>query len=179
MSGASTDIEVRLTSEWRASGRKLEGLAAIFDEETTIGDFTEVVRPGAFTRSLAAGGDILALVDHDPARLLARTRTGSLMLSETKRGLAFSLQVPNTQDGNDALALAERGDLGGMSFGFRIPAGGEVWEGRSRQLVDVDLMEISVVSAWPAYAGTTVTARSRVMTTPRLNRARLILKTVS
>jgi HK97 family phage prohead protease len=59
------------------------------------------------------------------------------------------------------LALAERGDLGGMSFGFVVAKDGERWDGSKRTLLGVDLKEISVVSAWPAYEGTVVNARAR------------------
>ena len=54
----------------------------------------------------------------------------------------------------------KRGDIGGMSFGF--VATDEAWPSRERRILRaVDLKEISVVSAWPAYEGTTVQARAR------------------
>lgn len=146
--------------ELRAAGRRLEGYAATFGTEARIADFAETIAPGAFRASLATGGDILALVDHHPTRLLARTRSGSLRLSEDSKGLAFEIDAPDTQSGRDVLALAERGDLGGMSFAFTVPPGGDRWEGRKRELRAVNLREISVVSSWPAYAGTSVQARS-------------------
>src|SRR5690606_25156067 len=121
--------------------------------------FVETIAPGAFSASLRTRADILALVDHDPGRVLARTRSGSLRLSEDSRGLAFDLDVPDTTAGRDVLALAERGDLGGMSFAFT--AVDEHRDGDRRELRAVDLHEISVVLAWPAYDGTIVTARSR------------------
>ena len=146
--------------EVRAKGRRLEGYAALFDTPARIGgQFTETIRAGAFAGSLAR--DVLALVDHDPARVLARSRTGSLKLSEDSRGLAFGIDVPDTQAGRDVLALAERGDLGGMSFGFSVEPGGDAWDGETRELRAVTLHEISVVLAWPAYDGTVVHARSR------------------
>ena len=143
-----------------APGRKLTGYAAVFGQETRIADFTEVIRPGSFTASLR-GRDILALVDHDPARLLARTKSGTLRLEEDSKGLRFELDVPDTQEGRDLLTLAERGDLGGMSFGFTVSKGGERWNGKKRELRAVTLHEISVVHAWPAYQGTSVEPRSK------------------
>lgn len=146
--------------EVRAKGRRLEGYAALFGVEARIGGrFSETLKTGAFGGSLA--GDVLALVDHDPGRVLARTRSKTLRLSEDSRGLAFDLDVPDTQAGRDVLALAERGDVGGMSFGFTVAAGGEDWHGDRRELRSVTLHEISVVLAWPAYAGTVVEARHR------------------
>lgn len=101
--------------EVRAKGRRLEGHAALFGVETRLATFSETIRAGAFAGSLKR--DVLALVDHDPARMLARTKSGTLRLSEDTRGLAFDLDVPDTTTGRDILALAERGDLGGMSLG--------------------------------------------------------------
>lgn len=152
--------EIRaIASEVRANGRKLEGYAATFGKEARIGGgIIETIRAGAFQRTLAENPDILALVDHDPARVLARTKSGTLRLSEDDVGLAFSLDVPDTQAGRDVLALAARNDLGGMSFGFSVVD--EKIEGDQRELRSVDLYEISVVAAWPAYDGTSVQARS-------------------
>jgi HK97 family phage prohead protease len=162
-------------AEIRAAGRKLEGYAATFGAEARIGSFVETIASGAFAASLADGGDKLALVDHDPARVLARTRSGTLRLAEDSRGLSFSLDVPDTQAGRDVLALAERGDLGGMSFAFKVRPDGERWAGNRRELRSVDLAEISIVQAWPAYAGTTITARHRAPHEPSDDGLRRVL----
>lgn len=154
--------------------RKLVGYAAVFEQETRISDFTEVIKPGAFAASLK-GRDILALVDHDPARLLARTKSGTLRLEEDSKGLRFELDVPDTTEGRDLLALAERGDLGGMSFGFTVARSGERWNGKKRELRAVTLHEISVVHAWPAYEGTTVEPRAK---RPRLERVKMWMQTI-
>jgi len=156
-----------------ASGRSLEGYAAVFGEETSINNFQEIVMPGAFTASLGRN-DILALVDHDTSKVLGRTRSGTLQLSEDVKGLKFSIAMPNTTLANDTLEMVKRGDIGGCSFAFSIPAGGENWQGKRRELRAVNLLEISIVSAWPAYKGTSVQARS---ITPRLAAALRYLET--
>jgi len=156
---AAETLERRAFTEVRASGRRLEGYAATFGSEARIGPIVETIAPGAFRASLA--GDVLALMDHDPARVLGRTRSGTLRLSEDSKGLAFSLDLPDTQAGRDVLELAQRNDLGGMSFGFIVPKGGETWQGERRTLRAVDLHEISVVSAHPAYPDTSLALRSR------------------
>lgn len=147
--------------EVRARGRRLEGYAALFGVRARIGSTDEEIRQGAFTGALSSGRDVLALVDHDPSRLLARTRSKTLRLSQDSTGLAFDLDVPDTTEGRDVLALAERGDLGGMSFGFTVAPGGENRANGVRQLEAVTLHEISVVQAWPAYDGTIIAARSQ------------------
>lgn len=159
--------------EIRAKGRRLEGYAAIFGSRARIADFEEEIRSGAFAASLKAGGDILALVDHAPTQLLARTRNQSLKLSEDSRGLAFEIDLPNTSLANDVLALAEAGSLGGASLGFI--AKRDAWAGSLRTLLDVDLREISIVSAWPAYPQTSVTARSAANSVRTLHQRRLAL----
>jgi hypothetical protein len=156
-------------TEFRVAGRRLEGYAATFGTEARIADFTETIAPGAFAASLAERRDILALADHDVSRVLGRTKSGTLVLAEDTRGLAFKIELPDTQVGRDMLTLAERGDLGGASFGFRVRPDGERWTGNNRELRAVDLLEISVVSAWPAYPETVVVARSRQQ--PRLSLA--------
>jgi HK97 family phage prohead protease len=164
--------------EVRAKGRRLEGYAALFNTVADIGEFRESIAPGAFKGSL--GRDVLALVDHDAHRVLARTRSKTLRLAEDTTGLAFDLDVPNTTFGNDILALVERNDAGGMSFGFSVGKGGESWSGEVRTLRIVTLHEVSVVSAWPAYEGTVVNARSRPLAASpvRLVLARRYLETV-
>lgn len=168
-----------IVGEVRAKRRRLQGYAATFGAEARIADFVEMIAPGAFAASLAERADILALVDHDPGRVLARTRSKTLRLAEDSRGLAFDLDVPATSVGNDVLALAERGDLGGMSFSFSVKR--ESWAGERRTLESVDLHEVSVVSAWPAYDGTIVQARARpaeIIIAPRLAVARRYLETL-
>jgi uncharacterized protein len=161
--------------EIRAKGRRLEGYAAVFGVETRIDGFTETIRRGAFAGSLA--GDVLALLDHDPKQLLARTSSRTLRLGEDTKGLAFDLDVPDTSHGRDVLALAERGDLGGASFGFTVPKDGDAWRGSHRELRNVNLKEVSIVSAWPAYAGTIVSARAKAMALPLRQRlARVYLE---
>ncbi|MBN7776710.1 HK97 family phage prohead protease [Nitratireductor aquimarinus] len=171
-------MERRVAVELRAKGRRLEGYAALYGVDTRIGDFTEVILPGAFTKTLSEGRDILALADHDPRRVLARTKSGTLRLSEDSRGLAFDMDVPGTTAGRDMLELAERGDLGGMSFGFTVPSEGERWQSDRRELRSVTLHEISVVSAFPAYEGTIVHARQCPIASPRLIAARRWMETL-
>lgn len=155
------NMEHRFSPVENVNGRKLAGYAAVFGHEARIASFVEVIRPGAFSETLR-GRDILALVDHKPDVVLARTKSGTLRLHEDEHGLAFELDLPDTQAGRDALELAKRGDLGGMSFGFTVSKNGEIWRGEHRELVKINLHEISVVSAWPAYEGTSVQARRKM-----------------
>ena len=167
--------ERRAAAALHVAGRRLAGYAATFNSPAQIGDFTEVVRPGAFRASLAdPARDCLMLVDHDPGRLLGRASSGTLRLAEDARGLAFELDLPDTTLGRDVLTLVQRGDVGGCSFGFRVQD--EAWpKPGQRELRAVDLLEISCVHAWPAYGETTISARSRRPARPEASAARLRL----
>lgn len=166
--------------EVRTSGRRLVGLAATYWTVASIGQRAkEQIAQGAFAGSLADGNDILALVDHDPTKVIGRTRSNTLRLSQDSRGLAFEIDLPETSAANDVLALAARGDLGGMSFGFIVPPGGETWQGELRTLHKIDLREISVVTAWPAYDGTEVSLRAAAgLATSEARRRRLVMAEV-
>jgi len=148
--------------EVRAEGDKpatILGHAALFNTPSVyMMGFRETIEPGAFTDSL--GGDIRALWQHDTARVLGRTKSGTLRLWEDDQGLAFELNPPDTQDGRDAVTLIERGDVDQMSFGFNVAPGGDSWSEDAdgiplRSLRAVSLMEISPVT-WAAYPQTGV-----------------------
>lgn len=170
---AAATLERRAFVEVRTAGRRIEGYAATFGASADLGGFRESIAPGAFRSALA--GDVLAMLDHDPGKVLGRTRSGTLRLHEDTKGLAFSLDLPDTQAGRDVLALAERGDLGGMSFGFTVPKGGDSWSGETRTLREIILKEISIVQAWPAYPDTEIALRSRCQDGSTLRRRRSLI----
>jgi len=156
-------MEKRLSRDVTTKNRRLTGYAARFGSTARIGDFVERIEPGAFRRSLESGADVVALIDHDASKLLARRASGTLRLLEDAHGLRFEIDMPATTVANDLLELVERGDVHGMSFGFRARPGGEQWSNdrTQRTLTDVELVEISVAQSWAAYAETSVHARSR------------------
>lgn len=182
-------IERRTAIELRAAGDakspRLAGYAAVFDSPSQdLGGFTEIVRPGAFARTLKSERDPLALVQHMPQLVLGRRSAGTLRLSEDGKGLAFEIDVPPTTAARDLLVSVERGDVKGASFAFSVPKGGDRWEMRGdkvvRELLDVDLAEITITAA-PAYLDTSVARRSfelKFAPTPRLRALRRFLETV-
>lgn len=157
-------LEIRSNGTLSANGKTLSGYAAVFNSEAVLGDFTEVIRHGAFAKSLATGSNIRALYHHQGDALLGTTRGGTLKLMEDSHGLAFTLALPDTSHGRDLAVLVDRGDIQGCSFGFRVAPGGDRWEQRAgqmvRELLNVDLMEITL-TADPAYQDTSVAMRSK------------------
>ena len=142
---------------------RLVGYAAVFDAPADLGEFSETIKPGAFSRALSQSNNILALYDHERRSVLGRTGSGTLKLAEDAKGLQFELTLPDTQLGRDLAVLVQRGDVSGCSFGFLPYPDGDRWEYRGerlhRELTAVDVREITITPT-PAYSDTTVTMRS-------------------
>jgi len=159
-----SDLEIRSSGGIRATAGRLEGYAAVFNKEATLPGFSEIVRSGAFSKSLQEGRNVSALYHHQDNALLGTTRSGTLKLAEDAHGLKFSLALPDTSHGRDLAVLVERGDVAGCSFGFRVLESGDRWEERAnglwmRELIAVELREITITSD-PAYSDTTVALRN-------------------
>src|SRR5262245_20379553 len=155
-------VKLRAASDDGEGEAKIEGYAAVFNSPSEdLGGFREVILPGAFDRALKDKHDVRALVDHDPGKILGRTKSGTLALDVDEHGLKASIAPPDTQVARDTRTSIQRGDLDGMSFAFRTIT--DQWheeEGESiRELVDLELLDVSVV-AYPAYTATQVSARA-------------------
>lgn len=159
------ELETRpvATMEIREQGGRqvIAGYAAVFNQPTHLGGgINEVIQPGAFANSLATDGDVRALWNHDSSYVLGRTTAATLRVFEDSIGLAFEVWPPETTWAKDAMVSVSRGDVNQMSFGFTVPGGGDKWEGNTRILQRVNLMEVSVV-AFPAYPQTSATVQQR------------------
>lgn len=155
-----SNLEFRIEGEGQQP--KIIGYAAVFNSRSQdLGGFTEIIKPGTFSRSLAAGADVRAFVDHNSSKIIGRTKSGTLKLREDERGLLAEISPANTTAGRDVVESIQRGDLDGMSFAFRTIK--DEWRHEDgqllRELQDVDLMDVSIVS-WPAYSSTSVSMRS-------------------
>lgn len=157
-----TTLERRSTSKAPTlEAKTARGYAALFNVETDIGGyFREQIAPGAFADSIKSG-DVRALVDHDSGRVIGRSTAGTLRLKEDTKGLAVEIDLPDTSDGRDLAVQLDRGDISGMSFGFR--ATREQWDTTGdvplRTILQVELFEVSAV-AFPAYDDTSIALRS-------------------
>lgn len=141
----------------------LSGYAALFNSRSVdLGGFIEVIRPGAFTRTLKDNPEVLALAHHDTSRPLARRSAGTLAVSEDDKGLRVEITLNDSSAAQDVLADVRSRNIEGMSFGFSAVKDAvtrKVGELPLRELIDVDLFEVSPVTM-PAYPETSVAARS-------------------
>jgi len=144
---------------------RLSGYAAVFNESSVPLPFKESIAPGAFRKTLSETPDVRLLINHEGLPL-ARTKNGTLKLTEDERGLLIDAELADTTEGRDIYKLVERGDVDQMSFAFRVIR--QKWsEDRSRRvLTEVSLSDgdVSVVT-YPAYPTTKVEAREQLKET--------------
>lgn len=135
---------------------RFAGYAAVFNSPSEPLPFIETIAPGAFRRSLKSDSEKRMFLNHNTDQVLASTRSATLSLSEDDRGLYVEAELPDTTYGRDLSILMQRGDVHSMSFGFSVPRGGDSWseDGSSRELREVILHEVSVVTGFPAYPAT-------------------------
>jgi HK97 family phage prohead protease len=143
-------------------GMSFTGYAAVFNSDSEPLPFIERIAPGAFKKSLKGRNTIKMYMNHDSSMLLASTRSKTLRLQEDAKGLLVEADLPPTSVGKDLSILMKRGDVNSMSFGFSVPTGGDKWsdDGMTRELRQVRLHEVSVVTGFPAYQATTASVRS-------------------
>jgi hypothetical protein len=154
------DFEVRQGPA--GDGMSFSGYAAVFNSDSEPLPFIERIMPGAFRKSLKSRNNIRMYLNHDSSMLLATSRAKTLRLMEDERGLKVEADLPDTTIGRDLSTLIKRGDVDSMSFGFSVPPKGDSWseDGSVRELKEVRLYEVSVVTGFPAYQATSASVRS-------------------
>jgi HK97 family phage prohead protease len=142
-------------------GLTFNGYASVteapYEMEDWLGDYTEVVRKGAFGKTLAEGADVPFKVNHGGITL-ARTKSGTMRLSEDDTGLYVEADLdPSSPDVQSLRSAMDRKDIDEMSFGFRVVR--QEWspDYSQRDITEVNLNkgDVSVVNygANPATAG--------------------------
>lgn len=157
--------EVRggIAAEIRAEGGEVRvaGYAAVFGQETDIGGyFREVIAPGAFDEAIGRD-DVVFLINHEGLPL-ARTRSGTLKLSQDDKGLRMETVLDaEDPDVQSIITKMKRGDLDKMSFAFwpEVQQWDESGDIPVRTIRKARLFDVSIVTT-PAYDGTSIALRS-------------------
>lgn len=152
-----------LNTEIETAEKIISGYFVVFNSETELyTDVYEEISPEALEN--VDFGDVRALVDHDTAKVLGRTKSSTLSLTVDSKGLYGEIRV-NEQD-QEAMNLyrrVQRGDVDQCSFGFEI-LNEEMIENSNGTvkfiIKSIKLYEVSVVT-FPAYQDTAVEARSK------------------
>jgi HK97 family phage prohead protease len=130
----------------------LEGYASateqVYEMWDWLGSYGEVVRAGAFTKTLSENPQTQLLLNH-AGLSMAYTRAGTLRLAEDSTGLHMAADV-NTgrNDVRDMVTAIEDGNVDEMSFAFRVTR--QQWspDYDQRDILEVDIHrgDVSVVN---------------------------------
>lgn len=121
--------------------------------------WVETITRGACLRSVQHGADVRLLINHEGIAL-ARTRSGTLQLESDDIGLyccAPSLD-PRSPTVQSLVSAMNRGDMDEMSFAFKVIEQDWNEEYTERQISEVRLYDVSVVT-YPANPATVTSLR--------------------
>lgn len=137
-----------------------------------LGDFTEVMRTGAASKTLNEGADVPFLINHG-GLTLARTKSGTLKLADDSTGLHTEAGLdPRNNAVQDLQSAMERGDIDEMSLAFWIVR--QQWspDYDQRDILEINLNkgDVSVVNygANPNTSGAQMNARDLAERAARL-----------
>ena len=161
-------IELR-TEQENEGAAYIEGYPIVFNQETDMGEWREVIDPSAAADEKLLR-DVALMVGHDFGSIpLAHSRrnngSGTMQLTAAEEGVFMraALDVDGNPKAKEAYSAVKRGDLSGMSFAFTVNE--ERWEDLDtdkplRRITGFGrIFECSLV-AFPAYSGTSVQAAS-------------------
>lgn len=159
--------EIRATNPaGEENGLYIEGMAIVFDQPTIIkeafGEYTEIIKRGALDE--ADLSDSRLLYNHDLSKIPLARVPKTMQFKLDPAGLTISAELPDTEEGRSVYTAVKRGDLSGMSFGFKVPKGGSHYDPKTntRTITKIEkVYEVSIVP-FPAYPQTSVEARSQI-----------------
>ena len=163
----SFDFELRALKN-EENGSYLEGVPIVFERETDLGYYTEVISRHALDKCDLK--DVRFLINHNTDMTpLARSRNNnknSTMQMEVKDDgmhIRVNLDTENNSEAKNLYSAVKREDVSGMSFMFCVR--GDKWDGigtdkPKRTITDISrIYEVSAVT-FPAYEETSINARS-------------------
>lgn len=129
------------------------------------GQFIEKIRAGVFQRALEKAENVRVLLDHEPDRELADTKSGKARLVEDNIGLRATVEI----DDPEVIQKAKENKLRGWSFGFLCNKEDRTTDEdgiEKRTVRDLDLLEVSIIDdrKSPAYLGTSIEVRDDKVT---------------
>ena len=131
-------LNIPLEIKADAEARTIEGMGSMFHN---IDGGNDIVLPGAFSKSLQSR----------KPRMLWQHKTDHVIgvwdeMKETGEGLFMKGRILKTQLGNDAYELVKEGAITGLSIGYGVKSSSMDRKTGVRQLKELDLHEVSIVT---------------------------------
>lgn len=155
-----------LTHEFRISqdtAPVIIGYAALFNTPSENIGWIEEIDPHAFDSVMENSPDVRALWNHNPDHVLGRTVAGTLKIEVDSKGLAYTINPPDTTVARDLIVLMRRKDVTQSSFGFICKR--DQWTDNpdgsiTRRILEFsELLDVSPVT-FPAFASASSGVRS-------------------
>lgn len=154
--------------EIRSNSVKISGYVNAVERDSRIlpksmspsanSNFVERIKAKTFRKALETTKDVEARYNHD--NLLGGLKNGNLKLFEDNIGLYAELETNDT----NVIEKAKSDELRGWSFGFisKHDEWEDIKEGLQRRNLDeIELREVSILSVTPAYIGTSIEMRDK------------------
>lgn len=145
-------LQVKRAAAGSGGTTSVEGYASVteapYEMYDWYGPYSEVVRRGAFAKTLGENPAVQLLLNHGGLSM-AYTRAGTLRLSEDDTGLHMAADLnPARTDVTDMIAALDDGAVDEMSFAFTVTR--QLWspDYDQRDLIEVDIHrgDVSVVN---------------------------------
>ncbi|MYB35884.1 MAG: HK97 family phage prohead protease [Gammaproteobacteria bacterium] len=120
--------------------------------------FQERVEAGAFGPDVEKRKDISANMMHDSPRLLARTGTKRLSITDGNEKLTFRMTLPDTPTGQEVKTLLADGTLDGASVEIAVIDDSYDRETKTRTIREAKLLGFGLVDV-PAFKESRITKR--------------------
>lgn len=158
-------LEVEENGAKKTDENQIVGYAALYNSDSEdFGGWIERIAPGAFSGVL--NDDTWAYLNHSINHPLGRNKI-NLVLKEDEKGLQYTVNLPDTTDGNNVRTLTKAGIIYKSSFAFIASeetfTKGDPQNGKPhiRTITKMErLFDVSPLSTDPAYPDTSVAARS-------------------
>lgn len=143
----------------------INGVPIVFDSPTTIksevGEYTEIIKRGALDNCDMS--DSRLLYNHDLSRIPFAKTPKTMQFSIEEDGLHMRATLPGTEEGRALYEAIKREDLTGMSFGFKVPPGGDTYDAKTntRTINTIEKIYEVSVTPFPCYQDTTVSTEAR------------------
>lgn len=154
------NAELRAVEE--NGNRYLTGLIPYNKQSDDMG-FFEIIKPGAFSKSMQESRRIFALWNHEDSQVLGNKENGTLELTDTPAGLEARVKLNDTSYARDAWEQVQSGNVTTMSFRFSTILEDWDYDKKIRYLKEVRLYEVSFGVPFPAYAETQSIAELRAL----------------
>lgn len=159
------DVELRAMRD-EDNGNYIVGVPIVFDRQTDLGYYTEVIDRHALDNTDMK--DVRFLVNHNTDMIpLARSRnnnansTMQMWVEEDGMHIRVNLDVERNSEAKSLYSAVDRGDVSGMSFMFSVDE--DSWEGLDTEMPKRTInsigkiFEVSAVT-FPAYEQTSIQA---------------------